>query len=184
MKDWKALIKHFYAQNGGIEEIWVGEPATNQSISEFETSLGLKVSEEFRSLYTQFDGTNEISDDSHESHFGFVPIQRLPSFIEDVRRSFRDKHPTEAAQFFPFFDRGGGSFLGFMYSDEDGLDSELFLFWLGGERGETVFLLPCEDSIESFLLCEDTQSEQAVAPNRSLPPTLNPASSVRGSEDF
>src|SRR6478609_6022716 len=28
------------------------------------------------------------------------------------------------------------------------------------------------------------QSEQAVAPNRSLPPTLNSASSVRGSEDI
>jgi hypothetical protein len=28
------------------------------------------------------------------------------------------------------------------------------------------------------------QSEQAVAPNRSLPPTLNSTSSVRGSEDF
>jgi hypothetical protein len=28
------------------------------------------------------------------------------------------------------------------------------------------------------------QGEQVVAPNRSLPPTLNPTSSVRGSEDF
>jgi hypothetical protein len=29
-----------------------------------------------------------------------------------------------------------------------------------------------------------TQAEQGVAPNRSLPPTLNSTSSVRGSEDF
>ena len=165
MKDWLPLIRDFYAQNGVTGDIWIGEPATDQSIAEFEEALGLRVSAEFRSLYQQCDGTNEVSEDRPQLHFGFVPIRTLPSFIEDVRRSFRDKHPVEAEQFFPFFDRGGGSFLGFMYSDEDGLDPELFLFWLGGERCETVFLLPCEESIESFLLCEDTQSEHVVGGN-------------------
>lgn len=165
MKDWKSLIQNFYAQNGVMEDIWFGEPATNQSISEFEDCMSLKVSEEFRSLYKQVDGTNETTEDSPESYFGFVPIQRLPSFIEDVRRSFRDTHPVEAKQFFPFFDRGGLNVLGFMYSEGIGLDSELFLFWLGGEHGETEFLLPCEESIESFLLCDDAQSEQVADGN-------------------
>ena len=31
---------------------------------------------------------------------------------------------------------------------------------------------------------EMKNAQQIVAPNRSLPPTLNPTSSVRGSEDF
>jgi len=162
MKDWPPIIRNFYAQNG-VTDIWLGEPATDQSITEFERAMHLKVSEEFRSLYRQCDGTNEVSDKAANAYFGFVSIQRLPSFIEEVRRSFRDEHPVEAGNFFPFFDRsdrGDLNVLGFMYSDALGLDSELYLFWRGGHDGKTVFLLPCEESIEAYLLADDPRSEQ------------------------
>jgi hypothetical protein len=168
MKDWPASIKAFYENSGVTEEPWIGPPASEQAISDFETTMGLKVSEEFRSLYRQCDGTNATSELRPGSYFGFIPIHRLPSFIEAVRGSFTDEHPVEAHQFYPFYDSSDGDdphILGFMFSEEYGLDPELFLFWRGGADGKTVFLLPCEDSVEAFLRGEDTQSEQDAASN-------------------
>lgn len=168
MKDWLALIKNFYAENSVAENLWIGPPATDESISEFEATVGLKVSEEFRSLYRQCDGTNNTSEHHQGSYYGFVPLHRLPLFIEEIRQSFSDEHPIEAQQFYPFYDSsdpGEPHILGFMFSEERGLDPELFLFWRGGVDGKTVFLLPCEDSIEAFLRGEDTQSEQDAPSN-------------------
>lgn len=156
------MIRDFYARNGVTDGLLLGQPATEQSIAEFEQTLGLKVSEEFRSLYRQYDGISATPDENPELYFGFVPIQRLPGFIQDVQRSFRAEHPLESRQFFPFFDWGDRTdfnVLGFMYSDKIGLDPELFLFWRGGDSGKTVFLMPTEVSIESFLLGDESESE-------------------------
>ena len=168
MKDWLAIIKTFYGDNSSSKDLWFGPPATDQSISDFEATMGLKVSEEFRSLYRQCDGTNATSEHREGAYYGFVPIHRLPSFIEAVRGSFEDEHPVEAQQFYPFYDSSGEGdpqFLGFMFSEEFGLDPELYLFWRGGVDGKTVFLLPFEDSIEAFLRSEDNPSEQDATSN-------------------
>jgi hypothetical protein len=50
-------------------------------------------------------------------------------------------------------------------------------------KGPFLSQRPMKTSVDD-LPAETEQAEQGVAPNRSLPPTLNSTSSVRGSEDF
>lgn len=127
-------------------------------LSAMERQLGIEFPQEFRDLYSTFNGIGLTSSDATEvEYWNFLPLHMIPDFAETIRNWFRETHPDAAARFVPFYDWKNGDGLGYLF-DENGIaipglcnfEHELYGFDEDQDLDEFLEVVPV--TIKEFLV--------------------------------
>lgn len=156
MTEWNKSIIAFhnldYADDP--DSLVLGSPASAASIAEFEKAIGYSMPEEFKTLYSEYDGFGTTGEG--EVDWFFLPLAKLPALASEVRDSFHETHPQIAKRFVPFADWGNGDASGYLFSESGVPELGIFIFEHESYNFEEnqdwrEFLFPVDESIHDFL---------------------------------
>lgn len=155
MSEWKRCIISFHKldHSGDPGSLVLGEPATAGSIGEFERSIGYSMPDEFKAIYSEFDGFGAANGGTID--WFFVPLARLPDYVSEVRDWFQVTHPEVAKRFVPFGGWESGDAIGYIFSDEGVPDPGIFIFEhenyeFNEGQDWREFIIPVSSSIHDF----------------------------------
>ena len=156
MSDWHKSITAFHKVDNADnpDSLVLGPPASSALIAEFEKQIGFTMPDEFKQLYTEYDGFGTSRDG--ETAWFFLPISKLPEHASGVRDWFQETHPEIAKRFVPFVDWGNGDASGYIFSDSGTPLPAIFMFEHESYEFEEdqdweEFLVPVDTTIRSFL---------------------------------
>ena len=156
MSEWQHNILKFHKLDNADnpDSLVLGEPASGESIAEFEKTIGFSMPEEFKQLYSEYDGFGTKR--NGEIDWFFLPLSKISNHATEVRDWFQDTHPDIAKRFVPFVDWGNGDASGYVYSVAGVPEPAIFIFEHEGYEFENNqdwrdFLLPVDSSIRTFL---------------------------------
>lgn len=156
MSDWHKSIVAFHKVDNADhpESLVLGTPATAASIAEFEKGIGHAMPDEFKQLYSEYDGFGTLREG--ETAWFFLPIAKLPELAAQVRDWFQETHPEIAKRFVPFVDWGNGDASGYVFSESGVPEPGIFMFEhesyeFEGDQDWEEFLVPVDASIRAFL---------------------------------
>ena len=156
MSEWHKSIVAFHKLDNADnpDSLVLGSPATAASIAEFEKAIGYSMPNEFKQLYSEYDGFGTSSDG--ETNWFFLPISKLPEHASEVRDWFQETHPEHAKRFVPFVDWGNGDATGYVFSETGTLLPGIFIFEHESYEFEEdqdweEFLIPVDSTIRAFL---------------------------------
>lgn len=156
MSEWHKNIADFHKLDNADDpdSLVLGSPATATSIVEFEKAVGYSMPEEFKSLYSEYDGFGTTR--NGEVDWFFLPISKLADHATAVRDWFQETHPEIAKRFVPFVDWGNGDASGYVFSESGAPEPGIFMFEHENYEFEEdqdwrEFLVPVDASIRAFL---------------------------------
>lgn len=156
MSDWRKIIVAFHKLDNtdNPDSLVLGSPATAVSIAEFEKTVGYSMPEEFKTLYSEYDGFGTTREG--EVEWFFLPLSKLPGHATEVRDWFQETHPEIAKRFVPFVDWGSGDASGYLFSESGVPEPGVFMFEHESYEFEKdqdwrEFLIPVDGSIRAFL---------------------------------
>ncbi|BCX48529.1 cell wall assembly/cell protein, KNR4 [Haloferula helveola] len=156
MSEWHKRIVAFHKLDNADDpdSLVLGSPASAASIAEFEKAIGYSMPDEFKELYSEYDGFGTSRDG--ETDWFFLPISKLPEHASEIRDWFQETHPELAKRFVPFVDWGNGDASGYVFSETGTLLPGIFIFEhesyeFEEDQGWEEFLIPVDSSIRAFL---------------------------------
>jgi hypothetical protein len=156
MSEWQKNIIAFHKVDNpdDPESLFLGPPASVASIAEFEKAIGYMMPDEFKQLYTEYDGFGTTRDG--ETDWFFLPVSKLLEHATEVRDWFQETHPELAKRFVPFVDWGNGDASGYVFSEAGIPLPGIFIFEHESYEFEEdqdweEFLIPVDSSIRDFL---------------------------------
>jgi len=156
MSEWHKNIVAFHKLDNADdpESLVLGPPASAASIAEFEKAIGYKLPDEFKQLYTEYDGFGTSRDG--ETDWLFLPVKKLSEHATEVRDWIQKTHPEIAKRFAPFVDWGNGEASGYVFSETGIPLPGIFIFEhesyeFEEEQDWKEFLIPVDSSIRDFL---------------------------------
>jgi len=156
MSKWHKRIVAFHRLDNADNpnSLVLGSPATAATIAEFEKAANYSMPNEFKALYSEFDGFGTLRDG--EVDWFFLPLSKLPEHANGVRSWIQKTHPEIAKRFVPFVDWGNGDASGYVFSESGVPEQGIFIFEHESYEYEEdqdwrEFLLPVDTSIVDFL---------------------------------
>lgn len=156
MSEWHKRIVVFHKLDNADDpdSLVLGSPASAASIAEFEKSIGYSMPNEFKQLYSEYDGFGTSREG--ETDWFFLPISKLPEHASEIRDWFQETHPELAKRFVPFVDWGNGDASGYVFSETGTLLPGIFIFEhesyeFEDDQDWEEFLIPVDSSIRAFL---------------------------------
>ena len=156
MSKWhkKIIAFHKLDNANNPESLVLGSPATAATIAEFEKAVCYSMPDEFKALYSEFDGFGTSRDGGVD--WFFLPLSKLPDHAVEVRGWFEETHPEVAKRFVPFVDWGNGDASGYVFSESGIPEPGVFMFEHESYEFEEdqdwrTFLVPVDASIRDFL---------------------------------
>ena len=158
MTDWLNLIqRHLASDPCEGRELKLGAAASIDAIIELEQKFGFSFPDEFRSLYTTYNGYGVVFDNEPAAtYWTFRPLEDLESFARDFGDSISETHPSVAPRFFPFYDWSTGDSAGYLMDENGQLLPGIYDFH--HERYEfdetqdvTDFILHSSDTIAAYV---------------------------------
>lgn len=156
MTEWHRNIVAFHNLDNvdDPDSLFLGSPAKATSIADYEKSVGYPMPEEFKELYSEFDGFGTSRDG--EVDWFFLPVSKLPEHALIVRDWFQKTHPEIAKRFVPFVDWGNGDASGYVFAESGVPEPGIFIFEHESYEYEEdqdwrEFLIPVDASIRDFL---------------------------------
>ena len=130
--------------------------ASAEELDQFERRLGLRLPDEFKSLYGEFNGVGICSRDFQRVFWLFRALGEQEDFMAIQRSAFVATHPKYAPRFFPFVDWANGDSMGYLVDSVGALLSGLYCFdheeyEYSGSQDIGEFLCFAFETIEDFL---------------------------------
>ena len=158
MNEWLNLFQRQRASDpcDGCEMIF-GEAADARTIDDLERKFCFHFPDEFRSLYTTYDGYGVIYDTKPgEIYWDFRPIGDLEAFVKQYRDAISGTHPAIATRFYPFFDWSTGDAAGYLLDGDGKLLPGIYDFFHAGYEADetqdfTDFLEHASDTIVGYV---------------------------------
>ena len=156
MTEWHKNIVAFHKLDNADDpgSLVLGSPANATSIAYFEKAVGYSMPEEFKELYSEYDGFGTTRDGEVDGFF--LPVSKLAEHATEVRDWFQETHPDIAKRFVPFVDWGNGDASGYVFSESGVQNPGIFIFEHESYEFEKdqdwwEFLIPVDTSIRDFL---------------------------------
>lgn len=101
MSEWHKNIVAFHKLDNADDpdSLVLGSPANAAAIAVFEKTVGYSMPEEFKTLYSEYDGFGTTR--KGEVDWFFLPLSKLPGHATEVRDGFQETHPEIAKRFVP-----------------------------------------------------------------------------------
>ncbi len=156
MSEWHKNIVAFHKLDNADDpdSLVLGSPSNAATIAVFEKTVGYSMPEEFKALYSEYDGFGTTR--KGEIDWFFLPLLKLPGHAAEVRVGFQQTHPEIAKRFVPFVDWGNGDSSGYVFSESGVPEPGIFMFEhesyeFREDQDWREFLDPVDASIHDFL---------------------------------
>lgn len=159
MTNWKRIVDDFFRMSDpdGEYEHYAPSGASEATIAELESEIGVELPQELRDFYANYDGIGLVTRDEEAPMPLFIrPTTELAGFIRQCQSIIRDTHPIHAEHFFPFIDWYNGDSSGFMLNASRQLVDGVFTFSherysYDAAQDVNDFIQPHSDSIANLL---------------------------------
>ena len=158
MAKWKTIVSAFFrkADPENSFKHLANAAATVDAIDAAEKAIGIRLPDELRSFYLQFNGIGLGSEGETDDPRFIRPIEELPSFVTEARSWFAETHGDLASRFFAFIDWENGDVMGYLAQTNGPFYPYLVTFLheqyaFEAAQDADEFMEPGPDSLAEFL---------------------------------